>query len=209
MPQELQIINAKYVASAVRADQYPADGLPEIAFLGRSNVGKSSLINSLCNQRNLARVSGEPGKTQTINYFQSMLRSRDEEREERKPFFLIDLPGYGFARTGGKKKQMWSDFIGEYVTQSPHLILLCLLIDLRHPGLSIDCQAYEWLSRQGVHIQIVGTKADKLSSNEKRKNIAQLNKIFPSVYGAVAYSSLKKDGRNTLLSHIWNALAEK
>lgn len=209
MPQELQIINAKYVASAVRADQYPADGLPEIAFLGRSNVGKSSLINSLCNQRNLARVSGEPGKTQTINYFQSMLRSRDEEREERKPFFLIDLPGYGFARTGGKKKQMWSDFIGEYVTQSPHLILLCLLIDLRHPGLSIDCQAYEWLSRQGVHMQIVGTKADKLSSNEKRKNIAQLNKMFPSVYGAVAYSSLKKDGRNTLLSHIWNALAEK
>lgn len=209
MPQELQIINAKYVASAVRADQYPADGLPEIAFLGRSNVGKSSLINSLCNQRNLARVSGEPGKTQTINYFQSMLRSRGEEREERKPFFLIDLPGYGFARTGGKKKQMWSDFIGEYVTQSSHLILLCLLIDLRHPGLSIDCQAYEWLSRQGVHIQIVGTKADKLSSNEKRKNIAQLNKIFPSVYGAVAYSSLKKDGRNTLLSHIWNALAEK
>lgn len=209
MPQELQIINAKYVASAVRADQYPADGLPEIAFLGRSNVGKSSLINSLCNQRNLARVSGEPGKTQTINYFQSMLRSRGEEREERKPFFLIDLPGYGFARTGGKKKQMWSDFIGEYVTQSPHLILLCLLIDLRHPGLSIDCQAYEWLSRQGVHIQIVGTKADKLSSNEKRKNIAQLNKIFPSVYGAVAYSSLKKDGRNTLLSHIWNALAKK
>lgn len=209
MPQELQIINAKYVASAVRADQYPADGLPEIAFLGRSNVGKSSLINSLCNQRNLARVSGEPGKTQTINYFQSMLRSRGEEREERKPFFLIDLPGYGFARTGGKKKQMWSDFIGEYVTQSPHLILLCLLIDLRHPGLSIDCQAYEWLSRQGVHIQIVGTKADKLSSNEKRKNIAKLNKIFPSVYGAVAYSSLKKDGRNTLLSHIWNALAEK
>lgn len=209
MPQELQIINAKYVVSAVRAEQYPADGLPEIAFLGRSNVGKSSLINSLCNQRNLARVSGEPGKTQTINYFQSMLRSRGEEREERKPFFLIDLPGYGFARTGGKKKQMWSDFIGEYVTQSPHLILLCLLIDLRHPGLSIDCQAYEWLSRQGVHIQIVGTKADKLSSNEKRKNIAQLNKIFPSVYGAVAYSSLKKDGRNTLLSHIWNALAEK
>lgn len=209
MPQELQIINAKYVASAVRADQYPTDGLPEIAFLGRSNVGKSSLINSLCNQRNLARVSGEPGKTQTINYFQSMLRSRGEEREERKPFFLIDLPGYGFARTGGKKKQMWSDFIGEYVTQSPHLILLCLLIDLRHPGLSIDCQAYEWLSRQGVHIQIVGTKADKLSSNEKRKNIAQLNKMFPSVYGAVAYSSLKKDGRNTLLSHIWNALAEK
>lgn len=209
MPQELQIINAKYVASAVRAEQYPADGLPEIAFLGRSNVGKSSLINSLCNQRNLARVSGEPGKTQTINYFQSMLRSRGEEREERKPFFLIDLPGYGFARTGGKKKQMWSDFIGKYVTQSPHLILLCLLIDLRHPGLSIDCQAYEWLSRQGVHIQIVGTKADKLSSNEKRKNIAQLNKIFPSVYGAVAYSSLKKDGRNTLLSHIWNALAEK
>lgn len=208
MPQNLQIINPKYVASAVRPDQYPDNGLPEIAFLGRSNVGKSSLINSLCNQRNLARVSGEPGKTQTINYFQSVLRSRMEDGEERKPFFLVDLPGYGFARTGGKKRQMWSDFIGEYVTQSPHLILLCLLIDLRHPGLAIDCQAYEWLARQSVHIQIVGTKADKLSANEKRKNIAQLNKIFPSVYGAVAYSSLKKDGRDALLSHMWNALEE-
>ena len=208
MPQELQIIRANYTASAVRPDQYPDDGLPEIAFLGRSNVGKSSLINSLCNQRNLARVSGEPGKTQTINYFQSVLRKRMEDGEERKPFFLVDLPGYGFARTGGKKKQMWSDFIGEYVTQSPHLILLCLLIDLRHPGLAIDCLAYEWLARQGVHIQIVGTKADKLSANEKRKNIAQFNKIFPSVYGAVAYSSLKKDGREALLSHVWNALEE-
>lgn len=208
MPQELQIIKATYTASAVRPDQYPDDGLPEIAFLGRSNVGKSSLINSLCNQRNLARVSGEPGKTQTINYFQSVLRSREETEEERRDFFLVDLPGYGFARTGGKKRQMWSDFIGQYVTQSPHLVLLCLLIDLRHPGLAIDCQAYEWLARQGVHIQIVGTKADKLSANEKRKNIAQLNKIFPSVYGAVAYSSLKKDGRDALLSHVWNALEE-
>ena len=208
MPQELQIIKATYTASAVRPDQYPDDGLPEIAFLGRSNVGKSSLINSLCNQRNLARVSGEPGKTQTINYFHSVLRSRGETEEKRRDFLLVDLPGYGFARTGGKKRQMWSDFIGQYVTQSPHLVLLCLLIDLRHPGLAIDCQAYEWLARQGVHIQIVGTKADKLSANEKRKNIAQLNKIFPSVYGAVAYSSLKKDGRDALLSHAWNALEE-
>ena len=110
MPQNLQIINPKYVASAVRPDQYPDNGLPEIAFLGRSNVGKSSLINSLCNQRNLARVSGEPGKTQTINYFQSVLRSRMEDGEERKPFFLVDLPGYGFARTGGKKRQMWRTY---------------------------------------------------------------------------------------------------
>lgn len=208
MPQDLQIINPKYIASAVRPDQYPDSGLPEIAFLGRSNVGKSSLINSLCNQRNLARVSGAPGKTQTINYFQTVLRRRTDEAEERKPFFLVDLPGYGFAKTGGKKTQMWSNFISEYVTQSSHLILLCLLIDLRHPGLPIDCQAYEWLARQGVHIQIVGTKADKLSANEKRKNIAQVQQIFPSVYGAVPYSSLKKDGRDVLLSHIWNVLQE-
>ena len=92
------IIQAEYAATAVRRDQYPTNNLPEVAFLGRSNVGKSSLINSLCRHRGLARVSGAPGKTQTINYFKAALRRRDEEEGERRlPFFRVDLPGYGFA----------------------------------------------------------------------------------------------------------------
>ena len=208
MAKMLHIIHPKYVASAVRKDQYPQDGLPEIAFLGRSNVGKSSLINSLCNYRGLARVSSAPGKTQTINYFSAALQEKDEENVRRKPFFLVDLPGYGFARTGGKHRQAWSDFISEYVTESPHLVLLCLLVDLRHPGLPMDVQAYQWLTENGIPLQIVGTKADKLKANEKRKNLDKLNKLFPSPYKAVAYSSLKGDGKNELLEHMLANLEE-
>lgn len=198
------IIKAAYATTAVRRDQYPEGSVPEVAFLGRSNVGKSSLINSLCNHRGLARVSGAPGKTQTINYFSAALRRRDEaEGEQRLPFYLVDLPGYGFAKTGGKNRDMWSAFIGEYVTQSPNLCVLCLLVDLRHPGLAIDQQAYDWLSSAGVPLQIVGTKADKLKANEKNRNLAQLNKLFPSDRPALAYSSLKRDGFGTLAKNLF------
>lgn len=198
------IIKAAYARTAVRRDQYPEGSVPEVAFLGRSNVGKSSLINSLCNHRGLARVSGAPGKTQTINYFSAALRRRDEaEGEQRLPFYLVDLPGYGFAKTGGKNRDMWSAFIGEYVTQSPNLCVLCLLVDLRHPGLAIDQQAYDWLSSAGVPLQIVGTKADKLKANEKNRNLAQLNKLFPSDRPALAYSSLKRDGFGPLAKNLF------
>jgi len=198
------IIKAAYATTAVRRDQYPEGSVPEVAFLGRSNVGKSSLINSLCNHRGLARVSGAPGKTQTINYFSAALRRRDEaEGEQRLPFYLVDLPGYGFAKTGGKNRDMWSAFIGQYVTQSPNLCVLCLLVDLRHPGLAIDQQAYDWLSSAGVPLQIVGTKADKLKANEKNRNLAQLNKLFPSDRPALAYSSLKRDGFGPLAKNLF------
>ena len=198
------IIKAAYATTAVRRDQYPEGSVPEVAFLGRSNVGKSSLIKSLCNHRGLARVSGAPGKTQTINYFSAALRRRDEaEGEQRLPFYLVDLPGYGFAKTGGKNRDMWSAFIGEYVTQSPNLCVLCLLVDLRHPGLAIDQQAYDWLSSAGVPLQIVGTKADKLKANEKNRNLAQLNKLFPSDRPALAYSSLKRDGFGPLAKNLF------
>ena len=198
------IIKAAYATTAVRRDQYPEGNVPEVAFLGRSNVGKSSLINSLCNHRGLARVSGAPGKTQTINYFSAALRRRDEEEgEQRLPFYLVDLPGYGFAKTGGRNRDMWSAFIGEYVTQSPNLCVLCLLVDLRHPGLAIDQQAYAWLASAGVPLQIVGTTADKLKANEKNRNRAQLNKLFPSDRPALAYSSLKRDGFGPLAKNLF------
>ncbi|WP_370842372.1 ribosome biogenesis GTP-binding protein YihA/YsxC [Megasphaera sp.] len=203
------IIKAAYATTAVRRDQYPEGNVPEVAFLGRSNVGKSSLINSLCNHRGLARVSGAPGKTQTINYFSAALRRRDEEEgEQRLPFYLVDLPGYGFAKTGGRNRDMWSAFIGEYVTQSPNLCVLCLLVDLRHPGLAIDQQAHDWLASAGVPLQIVGTKADKLKANEKNRNLAQLNKLFPSDRPALAYSSLKRDGFGPLAKNLFERVLQ-
>ncbi len=206
MAKQIHIIQPKYVASAVRKSQYPEEGLPEIAFLGRSNVGKSSLINSLCNYRGLARVSGTPGKTQTINYFSAILQEKEEDAVRRIPFFLVDLPGYGFARTGGKKRQAWSDFINEYVIESSHLVLLCLLVDLRHPGLAVDKQAYQWLKENNTPLQIIGTKADKLTNNEKRKNLAMLDKLFPAEYKAVAYSALENEGRAEFFCHMMDRL---
>ena len=205
---KLQIIQAKYTASAVRKDQYPTEGLPEIAFLGRSNVGKSSLINSLCGQRGLARVSGAPGKTQTINYFNVTLQKKTDAEEQRTPLFFVDLPGYGFAKTGGKNRQLWSHFIGEYITGSPNLSLLFLLVDLRHPGLDIDLQAYRWLADNEVPLQIIGTKADKLGRNDRSRNLAAVKRLFPAAFPPIAYSSLKQDGKNELLHMVYEALYE-
>ena len=215
------IIKAAYATTAVRRDQYPEGNVPEVAFLGRSNVGKSSLINSLCNHRGLARVSGAPGKTQTINYFRRAIAAPPDQRpqrpirEQRLPFYLVDLPGYGFAKTGGRNRDMWSAFIGEYVTQSPNLCVLCLLVDLRHPGLAIDQQAYDWLASADdlqmlrylhyhrIPYVVALTKADKLKANEKNRNLAQLNKLFPSDRPALAYSSLKRDGFGPLAKNLF------
>ena len=208
MAQTLTIIRSEYTASAVRQDQYPTDGLPEIAFLGRSNVGKSSLINKLCNRRGLARVSGSPGKTQTINFYRSILQDKDDEGERRTDFFLVDLPGYGFAKTGVKNRQLWSDFIGDYVRKSPNLALLCLLVDLRHPGLPIDTKAYEWMVDNEVPIQLVGTKEDKLKANEKSQKLALLNKTFPGAFSAVPFSALKGTGVNIVLERMALAMEE-
>ena len=105
------IIRAKYLASAVRANQYPTDGLPEVAFIGRSNVGKSSLINSLCRRNGLARVSSTPGKTQTINFYDLEAKKVEEGLDERSHFYLVDLPGYGFAKTNHANRDQWSSLL--------------------------------------------------------------------------------------------------
>ena len=197
------IFAAAYTRSAVGRSQYVTDEKMEIAFIGRSNVGKSSLINSLCGQRRLALVSREPGKTRTINYFSIQSRRQNEEgEEERQDWYLVDLPGYGFAKTNQQSKDFWSDFIGEYVRRSHNLSLLCLLVDLRHPGLPIDKKAYEWLSGINVPLQIIGTKADKLGSGERAKNLREIKKDFPGESDPIAYSSLDDKGRGALLQII-------
>ncbi len=195
------IVSSAYVRSAVNRSQYPDDLKPEIAFIGRSNVGKSSLINSLCGQRRLALVSREPGKTRTINYFAIQSRRKNEAgEEERKDWYLVDLPGYGFAKAAQHSKDMWSDFISDYLKKSPSLSLVCLLVDLRHPGLPIDQKAYEWLSVMHRPIQIIGTKADKLGSSEAMKNLAAVRKLFPTERLPIVYSALQGKGRDKLLA---------
>lgn len=200
---KFHIFSAAYLRSAVGRSQYASDGRPEIAFLGRSNVGKSSLINSLCGQRRLALVSREPGKTRTINYFSIQSRRQDEAgAEERQDWYLVDLPGYGFAKTAQQSRDAWSDFIAEYVEGSPSLALLCLLIDLRHPGLPIDKKAYEWLRGLKRPLQVIGTKADKLGSGERAKNLKEVARLFPAERPPLAYSSQDNRGRDELLGII-------
>lgn len=205
---KFHIFSSAYVKSAVNAKQYAEDEYVEIAFIGRSNVGKSSLINSLCGNKKLARVSREPGKTRTINYYAVQSRKAINEKEERQDWYLVDLPGYGFAKTSQKNKDMWSSFISDYIYKSEKLILICLLVDLRHPGLAMDMKAYEWLVNSGVDVQIIATKADKLGNNEKRKNLAQVKKIFQLKNPPIAYSSLKSEGRKELLELIEKYICE-
>lgn len=202
------IINASYVATAVNASQYPTGDLAEIAFIGRSNVGKSSLINSLCRYNGLARTSGTPGKTQTINFFKLTGKLADDSRQE---FMLVDLPGYGYAKRAQTARQTWSKFIEEYWLKASRLKLVCQLIDLRHPPMESDINVYRWLIEHGLTVQIVATKADKISKSRilqhaqviyKGIDMANLNpqgRILP-------YSAVNGYGRNELLDVIKNIL---
>ena len=135
MKEKVIITQGKYIASAVRADQYPETKMKEIVFMGRSNVGKSSLINSLTRVRGLARVSRQPGKTQTINFYE--LGAKIEGIEDRRDFYLVDLPGYGYAKTGKENRKRWAKFIDEYLVKSPQLQFVCQLVDSRHATVTI------------------------------------------------------------------------
>lgn len=204
----IEIIKSKYLVSAVKASQYPEGNLPEIVFLGRSNVGKSSLINSLCNRRGLALVSGTPGKTRTINFFEIMTREYKEGEEIRQNWMLVDLPGYGYAKTGRDNKMFWSTFIADYVEQAQRLVLLCLLIDMRHPDLPIDKEAYDWLLAHEVPLLIIGTKADKLNMSEKQKAMERLKERYPALLPPIPYSSLKHTGRSKVIQTIADLLGQ-
>jgi len=201
---QFTIIHADYIASAVRVEQYPKDDLSEIAFVGRSNVGKSSLINSLARRHGLARVSGTPGKTATLNYYRLTAKLLPEERID---FFLVDLPGYGYARKGQEMRRQWTKFIEEYLTRSPNLKLVCQLIDMRHPPMDSDVRTFRWLREQGLPVQIVATKADKLSRNELAKQRGIICKeLGVAKEELIAYSAVNAVGRDELLDQIQKSL---
>jgi len=198
--KKFHIFSAAYTGSAVKKGAF--GGKKEIAFIGRSNVGKSSLINGLCGQKKLAHVSRQPGKTRTINYYSIQSRREGAEGEERQEWYLVDLPGYGFAKTGAEKREEWGAFIHEYIAGSKDLALVGLLIDLRHPGLPIDTKAFEWLSEIAPEIIVIGTKADKLGKNEINKNLHQLARLFPTDHAPVAWSAQTGAGKADLLKLI-------
>ena len=203
------IIRSKYIASAVRADQYPTIRMIEAAFIGRSNVGKSSLINSLCRRNGLARVSATPGKTQTINFYELEAKRTDEGLDERAKFYLVDLPGYGFARTNHNNKEQWSGFISKYLSGSENLGLVCQLIDIRHKPMDSDMECYQWLRDCGLRVQVVLTKSDKLSKNAAMSQKALFKKEMGlSEDDIITYTSSQHTNRGELINRIMAALVD-
>ncbi|QNP54182.1 ribosome biogenesis GTP-binding protein YihA/YsxC [Hymenobacter qilianensis] len=154
------IREAKFITSNSRADQCPPATLPEYAFIGRSNVGKSSLINMLTNQKGLAKTSSSPGKTQLINHF--LINNE---------WYLVDLPGYGYAKVSKTARATWSKMISYYMRQRENLTCVFVLIDSRHPPLAPDIEFIEMLGKEGVPFVLVFTKADKQSGSRTQQNV--------------------------------------
>jgi GTP-binding protein len=185
--------NVNLVMSAGFPEQFPQDGLPQIAFSGRSNVGKSSLINALLGRKSLARVSGSPGKTITANFY-------NIDRQ----YYLVDLPGYGFAKRPDSEREKWSTLMGAYFDNNPNLRLVVQLIDLKVGPTKDDDQMLSWLYETRTPYIIAATKADKLNVTDRKKNLALLSGDQMILEGThvIAFSALKGDGRDEILSII-------
>ena len=207
MTEHVVITKATYLASAVRCDQYPEERRPAVAFIGRSNVGKSSLINSLTRIRQLARVSSKPGKTQTINFYELLLRI--DGGEERHPVHLVDLPGYGYAKVGRESRKTWAKFIEEYFLHAEELRFVCLLLDIRHTPMESDCHMFSWLVEHDIPVLVIATKADKIGKNARNAQIAAIQKkLGVPELTILLYASPKNEGRSDLLDVMAEYLVE-
>lgn len=174
-------VAAEFVTSAAGAEGFPEDGLPEIAMVGRSNVGKSSLINALV-WKKLARTSAAPGKTRLANFYRVVA-------ERRPPFYLVDLPGYGYARGGDAAREEFDALAAAYFgarLDDSRFRGVLVLVDSRHPGLDSDRAAWNWLERLGVVRHAVATKVDKLTQAERRRHLGELEQVYSGPVMAVS-----------------------
>lgn len=191
----MEIKTAKFISSFTDISKLPQTGLAELAFIGRSNVGKSSLINMLCDQKKLAKTSSTPGKTQTINHFLI-----DDT------WYLVDLPGYGYAKVSKDQRFKWEDMIRLYLLKHEPLTCVFVLIDSRLSPQKIDIEFINWLGENGIAFSIVFTKADKPKPNELKKNIAdmqeELYKVWEELPPIFITSAEDKTGKNELLTYI-------
>ncbi|QGQ95361.1 YihA family ribosome biogenesis GTP-binding protein [Paenibacillus psychroresistens] len=193
----MKVNEAQFIISAVGPSQYPNDALPEIALAGRSNVGKSSLINRLIQRKNLARTSSQPGKTQTLNYY---LINTD--------LYFVDLPGYGYAKVSKTKREVWGKFIEDYLLKRKEIKLLLLLVDLRHPPSKDDVGMYKWLKHVDVPICVVATKADKIPKSKWQKHLKIVRDalIFDPSDRLIIFSSETGMGKDELWQVIEDAI---
>lgn len=189
----MKIRSSEIVVSAIRKDQYPEEGLPEIAFVGRSNVGKSSATNALLNRRNFARVSQTPGKTRTINFY----KINDE-------FYFVDLPGYGYAKVSKSEKEKWGTIMERYLQDRQELCAIFLLVDIRHEPTNDDIIMYDWIKYFGYNCVVIATKADKISRGQYQKHISMIREKLKLEKDerVIPLSSSKKTG----VEDIWDEI---
>lgn len=191
----MNVAHAEFVVSNTKVDLCPKTNLPEYAFIGRSNVGKSSLINMLCNKKKLAKTSSRPGKTQLINHFLI-----------NKKWYLVDLPGYGYARASKTQKKTFQKFIIDYFIKRKELVSAFLLIDLRHNPQPIDMDFLRWLGENFIPFSIVFTKADKIKEKDLERKVSdyllKLKEEWESLPQYFVTSSEKKLGQESILNYI-------
>lgn len=182
---EINTHNADILLSAANKSHYPQDEIPEVALAGRSNVGKSSFINTLLNRKNLARTSGKPGKTQLLNFFNVDDKLR-----------LVDVPGYGYARVSKKEREKWGRMIEEYLTSRENLKAVVSLVDFRHEPSADDVQMYEFLKYYEIPVILVATKADKIPRGKWNKHESMIKKKldFDTSDSFIIFSSVTREG---------------
>lgn len=193
----VKIKKAEFVISNIDIDLCPKDGKPEYAFIGRSNVGKSSLINMVTDHKKLAKTSGRPGKTQLINHF-----IINEE------WYIVDLPGYGYAKASKTSRAQWEKFISDYLTKREELVNVFVLIDSRLEPQKIDMEFMNWCGEKQIPFSMVFTKIDKLSSTALQKNLAKYKKEMLKTWAELppvfSSSATSKFGREKILNYIEN-----
>lgn len=200
----MKITSSKLETVAVKPAQYPETGVKEIAFAGRSNVGKSSLLNLITARKGLARVSGSPGKTRTINFYACEGLIEKNEEKSSVAFRIVDLPGYGYARVSKAESEKWGEMMESYLENREDLLKVIQLVDIRHKPSAQDVQMYEYLKYYGLDGIVVATKADKLSNNERAKSIKEIKTTLGMKKGDIIIpcSALKRTGDKELLDTI-------
>lgn len=191
----MNVTKAEMIITAGKASQFPVHQMPEIAFAGKSNVGKSSLLNAMLNRKSLARTSSQPGKTQTINFY-----------NVQDTFMFVDLPGYGYAKVSKAERERWGNLIEDYLQKRVHLQKIILLIDIRHEVGSNDKMMYDWIKYYHNEVIVVATKLDKIKRSQVQKQLSVIRKGL-GLSGSdrlIAFSSETKQGKEEL----WKAIEE-
>ncbi len=193
----MKVVSAEFIKSAFNETHWTADGLPEISFLGRSNVGKSSLLNSLLQRKGLARTSNTPGRTQSINFFLI-----------NEAFYFTDLPGYGYAKVSKTMRADWGKMAEQYLSQRGELVLSIQLVDSRHKPTTLDLQLNEWLIYNRKNHLVVATKIDKLSANKLKSSLQEIEQSLPESR-IIPYSATTGKGREEVWREIGNSLEKR